>query len=101
MYERETVVDAIRRLLDAASAGRGGTVFVVAAAGLGKTSVLQAAAAEARGRFDVRVGGGDAVEAALPYGLIGQLLGGADELAGPGPGADLPAAQRFYVLRVQ
>src|SRR6516164_5672037 len=97
IYEREAVVEAIRRLLDAASAGRGGTVFVVAAAGLGKTSVLQAAVAEARGRFDVRVGGGDAVEAALPYGLIGQVLGGEDELAVPGAGtADLPAANRFY-----
>ena len=98
MYEREAVVEAIRRLLDAASAGRGGTVFVVAAAGLGKTSVLQAAAAKAAGRFEVRAGGGDAVEAALPYGLIGQVLGDQDELAVPGAGAaDLPAAQRFYV----
>ena len=94
IYERE----AIRRLLDAAFAGCGGTVFVVAAAGLGKTTVLQAAVAAAAGRFDVRAGGGDAVEAALPYGLVGQLLGGEDELAVPGAGtADLPAAQRFYV----
>jgi len=99
MYEREAVVEAIRRLLDAAFAGRGGTMFVVAPAGLGKTSVLRAAVAEARGRFDVRVGGGDAVEAALPYGLVGQVLGGGkDEPAGPGGGAeDLPAANRFYV----
>ncbi|HXZ71330.1 MAG TPA: ATP-binding protein [Streptosporangiaceae bacterium] len=99
MYEREAVVEAIRRLLDAAFAGRGGTVFVVAPAGLGKTSVLQAAATEARGRFDVRMGGGDAVEAALPYGLIGQVLGGEEDgLAVPGAGAeDLPAANRFYV----
>ena len=74
MYEREAVVAAVRRLLDAASAGRGGTVFVVAPAGLGKTSVLHAAVAEAQGRFDVRMGGGDAVETALPYGLIGQVL---------------------------
>ena len=99
MYEREAVVEAIRRLLDAAFAGRGGTVFVVAPAGLGKTSVLQAAVTEARGRFDVRMGGGDAVEAALPYGLIGQVLGGEEDgLAVPGAGAeDLPAANRFYV----
>ena len=98
IYEREAVVEAIRRLLDAASAGRGGTVFVVAAAGLGKTSVLQAAVAEARGRFDVRQGEGDAVAATLPYGLAGQVLGGEDELAVPGAGTpDLPAAQRFYV----
>jgi DNA-binding CsgD family transcriptional regulator len=97
MYEREPVVEAIRRLLDAAFAGHGGTVFVIAPAGLGKTSVLRAAVAEADGRFDVRLGGGDAVEATLPYGLIGQALIGEDELAVPGPEADLPAASWFYV----
>jgi len=97
MYEREAVVEAIRRLLDGAFAGRGGTVFVVAPAGLGKTSVLRAAVAEAEGRFDVRLGGGDAVEAALPYGLIAQVLGGEDEVAVLDTGsADLPAASRFY-----
>src|SRR5215813_1411863 len=97
MYEREAAVEAIRRLLDGAFAGRGGTVFVVAPAGLGKTSVLRAAVAEAGGRFDVRLGGGDAVEAALPYGLIAQVLGGEDEVAVLDTGsADLPAASRFY-----
>lgn len=99
MYEREAVVAAVRRLLDAASAGRGGAVFVVAAAGLGKTSVLQAAVAAAQDRFDVRVGAGDAVETALPYGLIGQVLGDEDEVAAPAVEArDLPAANRFYVI---
>jgi DNA-binding CsgD family transcriptional regulator len=97
LYEREAVVEAIRRLLDAASAGRGGTVFVVATAGLGKTSVLQTAVAQAQGQFDIRMGGGDAVAAALPYGLIAQALGQEDTLAVPGTGAeDLPAANRFY-----
>lgn len=97
MYEREAVVEAIRRLLDAASAGHGGTVLVVAPAGLGKTSVLHAAVAAARDRFDVRVGTGDAVEAALPYGLIGQVLGDEDAPAVPAAEAgDLPAAARFY-----
>ena len=97
LYEREAVVEAIRRLLDAALVGRGGTLFVVAPAGLGKTSVLQVAVTEAQGRFDVRVGGGDAVEAALPYGLIGQVLG-EDELAVPGAETtEVSAASRFYV----
>src|SRR5262245_4036737 len=97
MYEREAVVAAVRRLLDAASAGHGGTVFVVAPAGLGKTSVLHAAVAEAGSRFDVRAGEGDAVAAALPYGLIGQVLGDDDGFAAPEAGADLSAANRFYV----
>ena len=97
MYEREAAVAAVRRLLDAALDGRGGTVFVVAPAGLGKTSVLRAAVAEAGSRFDVRLGGGDAVEATLPYGLIGQVLGEDGEQAAPEAAGDLPAASRFYV----
>src|SRR5262249_43347707 len=84
------------QLLDAALAGRGGTMFVVAAAGLGKTSVLQAATAAAQGAFDIRMGSGDAVEAALPYGLIGQVLSGADTPVSPDVPGDLPAASRFY-----
>jgi predicted ATPase len=61
--------------------------------------VLHAAVAAAQGRFDVRTGAGDAVEAALPYGLIGQVLGDEDEPPAPaGQAADLPAANRFYVI---
>ena len=59
LHEREAAVGAIQRVLDAAFADRGGTVFVVAPAGLGKTSVLAAAVALARDRFDVRIAGGD------------------------------------------
>ena len=95
-YERETVAAAVRRLLDGALTGRGGTVFVAAPAGLGKTSVLQMAVAEAETRFDVRMGTGDAVEASLPYGLIGQVLGGQDALAAADVAGDLPAASRMF-----
>src|SRR5262249_26913947 len=72
-------------------------MFIVAPAGLGKTSVLQMAVADAQGRFDVRRGGGDAVEATLPYGLIGQVLG-EDDRAMPAMAADLPAANWFYAV---
>ena len=96
MYERDAVLAAVRRLLDAAYAGHGGMVFVVAAAGLGKTSVLDAAVQEAWTRFDVRVGRADAVEATLPYGLIGQALGEDAEPAGGERAGDLPAASRYY-----
>src|SRR5215470_16277767 len=103
VYEREAAVEEIRQLLDAAFAGRGGTLFVVAPAGLGKTSVLELAVAQAKGRFDIRTGGGDAVEATLPYGLIGQVLGGEDTSAVPDEAGDLSAAHRFYAAlrRVQ
>src|SRR5215469_15887877 len=96
LYEREAVAAAIRRLLDTVFAGRGGTVFVIAPAGLGKTSVLRMAVAQAQGRFDVRTGGGDAVEASLPFGLIGQVLGGEDIAAVPDGAGNLSAAHRFY-----
>src|SRR5215469_15855252 len=96
LYEREAVAAAIRRLLDTVFAGRGDTVFVIAPAGLGKTSVLRMAMAQAQDRFDVRTGSGDAVEASLPYGLIGQVLGGEDDLATPEGAGNLPAANRFY-----
>jgi DNA-binding CsgD family transcriptional regulator len=96
LYEREAALGAIQRVLDAAFAGRGGTVFVVAPAGLGKTSLLRAAVAQARGRFDVRMAGGDAIEATLPYGVIAQVLGDEDKLAAPGGAGDVPAATLFY-----
>jgi len=96
LYEREAAAGAIERVLAAAFTGRGGTVFVVAPAGLGKTSVLQAAVAQARDRFDVRMADGDAVEAALPYGVIAQVLGDEDKQAAPGGAGDLPAATLFY-----
>src|SRR6516162_4698676 len=54
------------------------------------------AVVQAGGRFDVRAGGGDAVEASLPYGLIGQVLGGEDDLAAPDVAGAPPAASRFY-----
>ena len=96
MYERDAALTAVRRLLDAAYTGHGGMVFVVAAAGLGKTSVLDAAVGEAWTRFDVRIGRADAVEATLPYGLIGQALGEDAEPADGERAGDLPVASRYY-----
>src|SRR5262249_49204892 len=47
-------------------------------------------------RFDVRMGGGDAVEAALSYALIVRVLTGEAKLAPPDVPGDVPAASRFY-----
>jgi tetratricopeptide (TPR) repeat protein len=74
MAERGDVLSALERLLDHASEGRGGALFVVGAAGLGKTTVLEHAVTRAKPRFAVGVGRGDQVEAVLPFGLIGQSL---------------------------
>jgi AAA ATPase domain len=74
MAERGDVLDALERLLDDARKGRGGALFVVGPAGLGKTTVLEHAITVAKPQFAVGVGRGDQVEAVLPFGLIGQAL---------------------------
>src|SRR5690349_21453654 len=79
MTERSDVVVSLERLLANAGEGRGGALFVIAPAGLGKTTVLEHAIAVARPRFLVGVGRGDQVEAMLPFGLVGQAL---DQLLG-------------------
>src|SRR5262249_10234848 len=51
MVERDAVLAAVHSLIEEALEGRGGALFVVGEAGLGKTTVLEHAAAAARGRF--------------------------------------------------
>ncbi|MEO7193456.1 MAG: AAA family ATPase [Pseudonocardiaceae bacterium] len=110
MTERGDVLDALERLLADAREGRGGALFVVGAAGLGKTTVLEHAIAVAKPRFAVGVGRGDQVEAMLPFGLIGQALtqlldgelpdDGLRMDADSSEAADISAQARFYdILR--
>lgn len=101
--ERTGVTSAVRRLLDAAAQGQGGALFIVGEAGLGKTTMLEYARTCAGERFRVRIGRGDRVEAALPFGLISQVL---DPLVRSGHqdpmprASDVPAEDRFYdILR--
>ena len=74
MLERDAVMAAVRGLLRDALGGRGGTLFVAAEAGLGKTTVLRYAVAAAGDRFRTGTGQADVGEAALPFGLISQAL---------------------------
>ena len=74
MVERDAVLAAVHSLIDEALEGRGGALFVVGEAGLGKTTVLEHAVAAARGRFRAGIGRADVAEAALPFGLISQAL---------------------------
>lgn len=110
MAERDDVLGALERLLDDAGKGRGGALFVVGPAGLGKTTVLEYAITIAKPRFAVGVGRGDRVEAVLPFGLIGQALdqllgskhaGGSMALYGnSGEAGDISPQSRFYgILR--
>src|SRR6266545_1455136 len=70
MVERDAVLAAVGGLMGEALEGRGGALFVVGEAGLGKTTVLEHAVAAAAGRFKVGIGRADVAEAALPFGLI-------------------------------
>src|SRR5580700_8406634 len=103
LLEREGTMDAAARLLGQASAGQGGTLFVLAEPGLGKTSALDSACRNAKDDFSIGLARGDAMETALPFGLISQALSalGGDVLDGLGhepPGPDRRAA-RFYAAR--
>jgi tetratricopeptide (TPR) repeat protein len=110
MAERGDVLDALERLLDDAREGRGGALFVVGPAGLGKTTVLEHAITMAKPHFAVGVGRGDEVAAVLPFSLISQALNQllAGKLPGDsmaldadgGEGADISAQTRLYgILR--
>jgi DNA-binding CsgD family transcriptional regulator len=103
MVERDAVLAAVRGLIGAALEGRGGALFVVGEAGLGKTTVLDYAVAAARDRFKVGIGRADVAEAALPFGLISQaleaLLGGPAESADPAVRGVAPTpADYFYAV---
>ena len=74
MLERDAVMTAVRGLLRDAVDGRGGTLFVVGEAGLGKTTVLSYAAAAAGDWFKTGTGQADVGEAALTFCLICQAL---------------------------
>ncbi len=80
LAEREDAQSAIRVILDDAMEGRGGALFVIGEAGLGKSSLLDYAVDLAAGRMMLGVGRADVAEAALPFGLVGQAL---EPLLGP------------------
>jgi len=95
--EREAALGAVTRLISRARAGRGGALFVVGEAGLGKTTVLEAAKKLACPDIRVGWGCGDAMEASLPCGLFAVVL---DTVDGPRNLLDLPGTARFgAVLR--
>jgi ATP/maltotriose-dependent transcriptional regulator MalT len=99
--ERDAALVAVAHLMSEARDGRGGALFVVGEAGLGKTTILD----QARGLAypDIRVGWarGDVMETSLPFGLIAAVIDALDapgnllELPGRSPSADDAQAERF------
>ena len=106
LLERDDVIASVDRLVSGAAAGDSGALFLVAEAGLGKTSVLdQACRLSASAGLVVGFGRGHPMETSLPFGLLAQALDGvgARGLLGEGqlgPGAAGARAAQFYdVLR--
>lgn len=74
IWEREATLDAMARVLSEARQGQGRSLFIVGEAGLGKTTMIERAAASARAEFHIGIGRGDAAESTLPFGIIDQGL---------------------------
>lgn len=78
--ERETAHAAVSHRVSEMRHGQGGVLFVVAEAGLGKTTILK----QARGLAcpDIRIAwaDGDALETSLPFGLFAAVLDTVGEL---------------------
>jgi hypothetical protein len=73
---RDTELEQLGRLLDGARLGRAGALLLAGEAGLGKTSLLDAAVALA-GDFTVLRAGGVESEGEIPYAVMAELLDGA------------------------
>jgi DNA-binding CsgD family transcriptional regulator len=106
LLERDGVTGAVAGLVGAVGAGRGGALFVVGEAGLGKTALLGLGCELAAGAgLRVGSGRGHPMEGALPFGVLVQVLdaaGGQGLLREDQPGAaagDDRAARFFGVLR--
>src|SRR5437868_2104650 len=76
IWERDGTLGAIEHLMSAAQEGRGRSLFIVAEAGLGKTTMIERAYHTPNGPFRIGVGRGDAAESSLPFGTIDQALRG-------------------------
>jgi DNA-binding CsgD family transcriptional regulator len=77
LLERDQVTASLRGLVDAVAAGESGALFVLAEAGLGKTSLLDQACwfATAAG-LAVGLGRGHPMETSLPFGVLMDALQG-------------------------
>lgn len=74
LWEREAEQQAIVSLLDSARRGSGGALVVQGHAGLGKTRLLDLAAASARGVIVLRASGREAMRG-YPYAMVREAVG--------------------------
>lgn len=86
LWERDEQLGAAAARIAHARKGRGGALFVVGEAGLGKTAVLDEVCRQAGDGVLVARARCDPMEASLPYGLLSQIL------EGLGGGYEIPVA---------
>jgi DNA-binding CsgD family transcriptional regulator len=95
---RKAEVERLITLLDQARLGRAGALLIAGEAGLGKTSLLDAAAAAA-GDFRILRARGIESEGALSYAVIVELLGGGRDLVESLPRSPRETLQAACSLR--
>jgi DNA-binding NarL/FixJ family response regulator len=100
---RQVQLDTMAGQLDALAAGHGGIILVRGLPGMGKSSLLAAAAAMAAARdISIYTGAGDAAAQVVPLGpLLEALVSSADPPVDAGLLRDLSKSpdQRFWLLR--
>jgi DNA-binding CsgD family transcriptional regulator len=81
LFERESEIDRIAALLDAARSGHGSLLVIEGPAGIGKTRLLEAArdTASAEGMNVLEARGSD-LERVIPFGVVRQLFAGRSAL---------------------
>ncbi|HEX2048598.1 MAG TPA: AAA family ATPase [Acidimicrobiales bacterium] len=102
LWEREEQLAAVGARIAAAREGRGGALFVLGEAGLGKTSVLDEACRRAGDDLVLASARCDPMEVSLPFGLLSQVvhaLGGAEDLWTATDHADARTAALYRTLR--
>jgi len=73
LWERANVLESVDGVLHRARARRGGALFVIGEAGLGKTAVLEHARARAATDMDVGFGRGEIMEQVVAFGVGRQV----------------------------
>ncbi|MGH2718596.1 MAG: helix-turn-helix transcriptional regulator [Actinomycetota bacterium] len=74
LLEREAVIGEVSRCLQAARAGTGAALFVIGEAGLGKSSLLEAACGLASPSLVLGRARGDAIEEAISFGMAAEMF---------------------------
>ncbi len=82
ILERERARDAVETVLDGAGVASGTALFIVAGAGIGKTTMIDEACSRARSRgFSLRYARCSEVEESIPFSLIDRMFENADTAA--------------------